>query len=193
MIQPPTDNLYKFLAIFGLIIIITGTISANQSYSNWQNYLIDDEFKFAKNAEKSVLAFKTRMRILDQIGAIWIKSKKSKLEKVDIENFNELQKQLASPEINVPLIDTIERKKSQKMGKVLEDKAYLMFEVAVLSIAIGTVLSAVGFYLWYSRVQVFLDAKLRAESQQEPSTGRNERETGDAGNAGGTDAEESHL
>lgn len=67
MIQPPTDNLYKFLAIFGLVIVVTSLVGAYQSLSDWSIHLIEERFLFSKNAGASEAAWKAQYTILEQM------------------------------------------------------------------------------------------------------------------------------
>lgn len=165
MIQPPTDNLYKFLSIFGLVIIVTSVVGAYQSFSDWSTHLIEERFQFAKNAVASEAASKARYSI---IGQMIDASKTGETAK-----FEELRKQLEAPQNkDIPLLDSPELTKIQDESKILRDRASLMGDLAAVGIAFGLALSTAGFFLWYSRVQVFMDQKLRAEAKPNPPVGQ---------------------
>ncbi|ELB2044562.1 MULTISPECIES: hypothetical protein [Vibrio] len=44
----PTDNLYKFLALFGLLLTVTGCYMFNSSYTNFNNEYISSIVELAK-------------------------------------------------------------------------------------------------------------------------------------------------
>ncbi|WP_217520012.1 MULTISPECIES: hypothetical protein [Vibrio] len=65
----PTDNLYKFLALFGLLLTVTGCYMFNSSYTNFNNEYISSIVELAKyeNIEKPTKYEVTQKKALEKI------------------------------------------------------------------------------------------------------------------------------
>ncbi|ELM0326635.1 hypothetical protein Q3047_004097 [Vibrio vulnificus] len=65
----PTDNLYKFLALFGLLLTVTGCYMFNSSYTNFNNEYISSIVELAKyeNIENPTKYEVTQKKALEKI------------------------------------------------------------------------------------------------------------------------------
>jgi hypothetical protein len=149
---PPTDNLYKFMAISGVVLIIVSPIF-------WAHFHITQ-------TQRTRLAFETLAESLPPAEYMMAEAKIRNAKVV-----TEEEKKL------VEKYDAL-LKESRLAGS--EYLAYADFTNVVTGVAIvlgtlGVVLSASGFILWYCRVQVPLDRILakQAKEADEDSTPEN--------------------
>jgi hypothetical protein len=174
LLSPPTDNLYKFIAIAGLVLLV----------GPWFVY-------FPESRELSARSFQTQRRIasnqkqveLTNAEAVALGRQLSELNKIesqtlppgspdsdkrrDLKARNEaLQQRLATSQVNAAEtgVDTVEITELQTQAKRLLVSS-VFFTIA------GALLSLLGFYLWFTRVQRFEDAALvtRAKTESSPA------------------------
>ena len=144
----PTDNLYKFIALFGLFLVIT-TI---YSYSTIQNDL--DE-KWAKGA--AVLEAQSDLLMAQ----LKIHDKPTEQQKGKISDLKKRKEKLEQTGTEVEDYWTAYRKAKRWKNSLL----FLM--------AVGFLMIIIGFYLWYVKLQKYQDiilinqAKSRNESKSE--------------------------
>jgi|GEM_PF-6580895 len=174
--QPPTDNLYKFLAISGLITIGASSIF----YEKYDNDLIErkididrtsrilaakSESEAAQSEINSLITegkaeiLKTQMNMaLMQPGGI---SKQDTQDHIDAIEAQE-QNLRRLHEIKLSLsIEQIEQNADEHKLKLLEKRASHVKLVALISSAFGIFMSFLGFTLWYTRSQKFIDESVR--------------------------------
>lgn len=116
MIQPPTDNLYKFMAIFGLILWVAGVL-----------------YPWSK-------AYELELELLEV--------------EAQVEAYEAEGKARNDPALN----------KSIKKIRLMFKASLAYFVFGLISVGLGGYLMAVGFKLWYQRVQKPLDERLRNET-----------------------------
>lgn len=185
LLKPPTDNLYKFAAIFGLVLIVVGFI-----FPPWVFYRSSLEYLKSLAGEDDLTAYRkfaeARSRTLDA------RTQQAKDE------LDQIQKQHDSLKINTIGSTETERLESairdaKKRVETLEDASqeltlnlevktaqarqqrtfstnesrnarFLMYLGWSLA-AIGGLFSIVGFGFWYWKVQRHLDHILKKEAK----------------------------
>ena len=144
----PTDNLYKFMALFGLAIFLFAIY-----FSFTQQQQLSDKIHIF------LLEFETL-------------SVESKITDELLSNYNELQNPTPEDykEIKKVIYDMHRRKavfdENKRMVNELRDyrKFNRYYEVALL--IIGSVLITIGFSLWYDRLQYYQDIEIRNNARQ---------------------------
>ena len=175
-LQPPTDNLYKFLAISGLLLFILSIVLPEWAIYNIRMQII------ATEAESSALQFEVsslerQTTILESQVDSHLASQSSAdapttRNAIDHHDKGLAKRQLVELTGNLrkKLLD-ISVKNSQIEARVKTDKymnsmirRYLI--VAVGASVIGFLLTVTGFHLWYFRLQRFLDHSVRSEAEK---------------------------
>jgi hypothetical protein len=155
MFKPPTDNLYKFLSIFGLVLIVTSGIALSESIDKGA-LIFDEELRQIESKSTADFNFK---QALDAKLALVTKTK----------DFGsaEFSKELTAIEEDIDRKrNTLSELHSQIYKRsVAKIKLDILETIASAGLLVGILLSGVGFVLWYIRVQVFQDAKLRREAE----------------------------
>ncbi|WCE02808.1 hypothetical protein [Pseudoxanthomonas sp. JBR18] len=137
----PTDNLYKFMAIFGLVLFIFGLA--------YPLKVIEADEQLGFQAQLAVDQVTVQLRDLGD--SIDFAKQRPKSDAAT----QELQQKLADVALaNAKSGNLIEAKKRSRQWA----KIYLA-GCALIAIA-GCALSGLGFWLWYHRVQRHLDAEL---------------------------------
>lgn len=134
--QLPTDNLYKFIAIFGLALIILGLVFSFYplDYISIQLIRLNGELE-ALNAREEYLA----------------NGKPTEKELIEIRK--ELRKNLAEIKGKLEVISGL-------------SKMSLRFSrYAAILTGFGLFLAGVGFYLWYVKFQKYQDKIIKSEAE----------------------------
>jgi cell division protein FtsB len=168
--QFPTDNLYKFIALSGVAIIILSMYFPNMLAL--QYYEADAKLDLEIHKAKAELDFsKKEVKTLEQIVDNYNFGKteeNSRLEgklslfysreeiKKKYERLNELIKEAD--------IKDAEIQKLQSHVKTLWTLHRRILYVSYASDFLGWLLAFFGFYLWYKRVQIYHDKILKRES-----------------------------
>jgi hypothetical protein len=148
---PPTDSLYKFIAITGLALILWGTTFS------WQKSF---DFKIKLAELKSEIAYRSAKAESYERQYDILKEK--------IKNFSQLNNgeedvdelRIQKRELYIKYIEY-----QQPIDKEVEvlsviNGAQMTFQViGWVSVALGIFLSIIGFYLWYSKIQCHIDKK----------------------------------
>lgn len=151
LLSLPTDNLYKFMAISGLVILIISLIFP---------------FYFKKKFTFRIYEIRKNHNI-NMIKKEGIERKVSKLEdglkqvrsQADLDEISESSEQIVSEQNQLSFIleDTdCELKKIE----YLSDSVKFLNGFSVIGTLSGLVLTSFGFYLWYIKLQSFLDKAL---------------------------------
>lgn len=159
MMQPPTDNLYKFLAIFGLVIAITGAVGAYQALAELRAHLIESSYQGAKALQAQALAISNRLSLLTALEAAAKKGDKAKFKELERKWKFDQGEQVANTEL----------KKLQELRDLFAERSRMLSALGLLGVLFGAALSVIGFYFWYVRVQIHLDAKLKQGQATDPS------------------------
>lgn len=153
MIAPPTDSLYKFAAIVGLVMVLWGVAFPwNKSH----------ELRI-EVAELKALGDETRMkgdRLRDEFEMLSGKLEailESDGDKSEIQDIREQKR-----EVYIKLLETVHPFDSRlERIKVLQDVIETYRIVGWSSVIVGTVFMVFGFITWYFRVQQYLDRDLK--------------------------------
>ena len=187
LIKPPTDNLYKFAAIFGLILIVVGFVfppmlfyrsslellksvagedelEAHQKFAVERNWILDER-KMHVEAERNKL--QQRLDNLAQSPrSASVSSEIDKLESAMKEARKEAESlEDASHEFNLNLELKKAQAKQQKTFSTNEtgNSRFVMVIGWIIGF-IGLFFASVGFIMWYKRVAVFQDKLLKKQA-----------------------------
>lgn len=152
MINPPTDNLYKFLSVFGLVLIVTSVLGAYQSLHEYAQRSIETKAFFEANLTELRATQDRKISILREI-----------LHSDDKEKLKRFESEFSLINDNVP-IAVREYEKRQELDRLFAKQAEMLTILGIAGLVLGLVCSALGFYLWYYRVQILLDAQLRKDA-----------------------------
>lgn len=139
----PTDSLYKFLAISGVLITLTTIFFFGL---------------FVYRTHMKVIAAKTDLEVLrvqlDDV-ALRLERAKGSGQSDDTARAEYLQNKMDSARL---------RGKGNEIA-FLESRISLIARLTALGLGIGMTSAALGFFLWYSRIQVFQDALIRVQAR----------------------------
>lgn len=156
-LSPPTDNLYKFIALFGLAILL---------------------FSFYKSSEVFDVCTKTKNTIEDlrnEIHFIFhLKSKEyphpsdtanKTMNPFSVKDLSSDLNQIALTVENSPLNDSIKFEIDTKIRKmqVEMDVLHIRTREYYFITGLGLILMFVGFTLWYRKDQVHRDRRIKYE------------------------------
>lgn len=155
MVSPPsipTDNLYKFMAISGLTLVlfsITLTIFRLDRALERSDHLRLEIAALASDVDEA----RTDLTRLETI---------RNPTEVQIRDIRERSRDLNSRNAGAVV--------RAKIVSRLVDDLHETVRWCFAGMIVGTILSGVGFRLWYTRVQVFLDRSLSREGRGNAST-----------------------
>lgn len=179
----PTDNLYKFMALFGLTLIV---LSFFAYYQYHQTYLRLLELKYSEeNRIENVENWKEQTLV--ELKKVLLEAENYEMRDEDLRDKKSAEEFISRgegiiTELNTKLPQTFTNIK-QQIEDNIKEKQHLENEIKVFAedykyklslkklsetlAALGTVLSIVGFTLWYFKLQVFQDliVKKQAHSQ----------------------------
>lgn len=161
IIKPPTDNLYKFLALVGIFLFSLMCFSANQRIE----FALVETIRLEKESNVQQARMNALFLKIEERMAAKGEQKLTARLAMDVlgeKDFQELDQTLSDFETNKSV--------STAIG-VLAAPTMLLYAIVGI---IGLVLASVGFILWYVRHQVYVDQKLRLDSQR-ISKGASER------------------
>lgn len=160
MIQPPTDSLYKFLAVFGLVLLGFGLWLPLQRYdaAAEQSARAEDEWvplypKVGQHFRLALLGFDCSRSPDDKTP---LPAKCSELPEL------EAKWAAVSTDYSSALAEaTASTRRTEFLVAQYKQYAWIGGGIG----AVGAFLSALGFTLWYTRIQRFQDATLRSEAE----------------------------
>ena len=169
----PTDNLYKFIALTGAIIVVLSYyIPTTNGYET-----IDKMFKVYEDLGVIVIKQKHHKFELDQTEKEidFINNELKEIRKIKgftkTTRYNEIQenvKKLQNKIIKNTHILEIEVEKGVQKNNTIEnlkERARHIIYLSMFTGFIGTIMACYGFVLWYFRVQKPLDSILQKKSQ----------------------------
>lgn len=184
LVKPPTDNLYKFIAVAGLVLMVLGLIYAPWLFyrSTWETLKsaeadaeLEVHRKFAKERQKTLDERKQRVEaerdtLKKRIAQLVVANDKNnnpaasaEIDKLEtrIRDTNAAADALtdAEHEKNLGLALKEAQAEHQRTVKVNESRntRLIMWIGIPLAIA-GLGVSVLGFRLWYKRITIFQDA-----------------------------------
>ena len=164
MITPPTDNLYKFMSIFGLFIIMTMSAfwwNAAEKYDQFielnMDYIYDtyegsDAYRqFAEKVNEGIAIYNSAGGDKE----LFSEQQKKDFDKIMIEA-DELKKHSdawasKNPKQRITMNSHREKYNTAKW-------------LSIGGILIGGIISFFGFYLWHTRLQKYIDETYKQKS-----------------------------
>jgi hypothetical protein len=146
VLKPPTDNLYKFVAISGLLIFLASFIFPQILY---KDYLI----KFAE-IEGDLRVLENQVATLNSILDTEPEDPKRKEE--DDKEINQRK-----TEIDKGLAEVIRKR---EMRVALSNYAHQWQVFGYVGMSFGLVMMMSGFYFWYSRLQRYEDKHIKIKA-----------------------------
>jgi hypothetical protein len=144
----PTDNLYKFIAIFGLIIFVLAIIYPRKALNELylQGLEIHGQIKIIELQKDSIEKKIESLTLLD---------------KRMFEEREECLKDSFNLQLKTQELDNLNERNCYL---VKEHKSYLKYSCA--GIIIGIIMIFLGFTLWYFRLQVYQDKIIKKEASE---------------------------
>jgi hypothetical protein len=150
-LTPPTDNLYKFLAISGLVLTIF-CIFCNVYPSSFLAFSDSTFTNLVIDSRKLEIDFEYLKRSIAQ------QALQSQTTVDEIENQPQVQQQLLDIEHRMIQLDELLEQERRK-SKTSETIRQMLFVLSLF----GSSMAATGFSLWYSRVQIHQDKLLKID------------------------------
>jgi hypothetical protein len=167
MLKPPTDNLYKFMAIFGLLIFFLSyvpIIHSQQQELEWTIWLCDFNTNVTNPINNIGIEIQTLKEVVNKMSQS-IKKKdaagvdsnieeaKKKLEYIDVSDFKE----------KLSHLDEL----TKKASILLKKNAFIKYELylGIISGIVGFISMCLGFYFWYSKLQKYQDMIIKKEAE----------------------------
>ena len=167
----PTDNLYKFMAIFGMLLIVLPFL-VFPTIQNYKYRIIDLTTKAAlkdnelKELEKIVKQVEDKTSQLNK--EEHIKNYENEFDVNKSREVNEVEKTVKDvfKKIEIGEIESINL--NNELKKVVADFNYFAILIYIIKVfpIIGFIISIIGFYLWYNKNQKYLDIIIKKESEK---------------------------
>lgn len=147
----PTDNLYKFVALSGvLIFIILSYIVVN---------FISDSQNRVDTLNMEIVIYNSRYKNnLDDI--LFLKESRLEWDGDDIKELDRLEKEQKELSLNLAEINH-----NKSVVKKLDETILSVVIFWLISIVISIIMMIYGFSRWYYRVQRHLDKKIKKEAE----------------------------
>jgi hypothetical protein len=171
---PPTDNLYKFLALTGLIITGISIIYPSIQLQEIQMQMVDVEIDSgsSESALKELEAMVSNLEKRVSARELVFVLGKSRKEEASRSSSKELDTRIR--EFNNKLQETkklldenakrtAENLRRSRKLKIRGQWLSILHAYSIIGTVSGLIMSGVGFTLWYRRVQVFLDKKAKMQ------------------------------
>jgi len=157
MITPPTDNLYKFMAIFGLTIVFSSA-AFWWNASNKHDEFFESNLEYINGIFEGGEAYKKYAEKVNEGIAIH-NSVHGDQTRLSQEQLQQLDTIFISAEIlgaeAQRLIDSNPAKRIAMSNR--SEKYHMARFISLMGIGLGILISAFGFYLWHTRVQKYID------------------------------------
>ncbi len=154
----PTDSLYKFICVFGLSMFLAGSLLYWSLYKSFTDSAIRSEMALTtwthqlESSTKAMEAFGKKLEAFLQAAKEKVWDKTPKL--TDVNAFSKFD--LGDPEAIRKSVD--EFIEALKVYRAYRETAYSM-------ITAGLVMSAIGGYFWYTRIQRYEDQIIRGRAK----------------------------
>ncbi len=157
----PTDNLYKFIAILGLTSVMSGVILLFNFTDSTMNELIEIE-RGTHISEYDLRNLNDDSREIKKDFNI-INEKYSRGEYIALQELlnleNKIENQKAS--IKEQNYKVVELKLNRDRLDYIREKTKEIKMIFSIMFVGGAIMMFIGFYCWYSRLQKFLDKKVK--------------------------------
>ena len=169
--QPPTDNLYKFVAIFGLVISAFSVYVPQLRYMEF-NRLSQKVDAIYRPMLEPLMALddEARIELSCAIHQAYVRDKQQPPKSDRCPMVAEIKAKAALAKVEV------ERLRAQAIPIEVDRRSlwqeYVLFlYVGVGGLFVGIAMGIGGFWLWYIRLQKYLDATLKNQASP-PSSSR---------------------
>jgi hypothetical protein len=174
LVTPPTDNLYKFLAIAGMVLFVASLVVPMQLSAEFDRQTAHEENTIVEG-ELAIIS------VIGRSEGIWSDNSLASLTEEDFTLWNQgsdaARKEVAGklfPPDGEPKLTTEQEtiykdalSRIYKMHYALERLARSLYHFSLVNrasrfaIVLGTFLMSVGFFLWWRRVQRWQDRATR--------------------------------
>ena len=162
--QPPTDNLYKFLAIFGVLIVAFSIYVPLLRYIDLNRLSVRSDAIYGPMADPlRVLAKEATAELECVIYQDYLRDRQKPpmLNPCPTVSGAKSKGDIARPEVA--------RLKAQVAPIEVERKSvwqeYVLFlYIGIAGFVVGVLMCIAGFWLWYDRLQRYLDAAVKADA-----------------------------
>lgn len=170
----PTDNMYKFIALFGLVIFIASIVFPLPKSQDIElmNIEIEKGWKLLDCAKASSdFKYTQQLQDIKQMDGLRVKNEKAPSK--DTEqlwlkqakcSLNELR--ISVDETEKSLKDSIELIAGRKKLIVLLKQLLIYKKLCYIGGILGPILMLIGFILWYYKVQKYEDIILRKKAKE---------------------------
>jgi hypothetical protein len=145
----PIDNLYKFMAICGLVVVVANEITSNQLYHRF--FELKDQ-QLAEMYKASAARTEAGERLVQQFEAAYRRNDAAEIATLN-RRFDEWKA--------LPRDQSAEEKTVIAMQESLDIERDVHRKVTLLEDSVALLLSAAGFVLWYLRVQRYVDRQVK--------------------------------
>lgn len=198
-LKPPTDNLYKFISISGVVLLVLSIVYPSYLYVEAQRYI----FEATRTLDLMNLEdkkYEASVERVNQAGGLLERANKRVDELntlLDEKPLNDAARQHLTNEL-MSLHDllvkeqTIEEEAKSNAAKIKVEvehnvrlsKYYYGWSTALIRAAIvgsllGIILTSIGFRLWYVRVQKYQDILLTKQAASEEKLSYSKPDRGD--------------
>ena len=157
MISPPTDNLYKFMAVSGLVVIFSSVTFWWQARNNFDIFFeentdyVNSIFEGSEAYEKFATKTNEGITIINNVSG--------NIKSLSEAQREQLDKILAESEIlKIEAGAIIKSNPATRIAMNTQMEKYNLAEMlSILGVISGTLISAFGFYLWHFRLQRYID------------------------------------
>ncbi|MDF1755950.1 MAG: hypothetical protein P1U89_24390 [Verrucomicrobiales bacterium] len=165
----PTDSLYKFISVAGVAVFVTGAILLKEAYQIETDIGValhpiqreSDNIKL-----KGPIIFKLHNEIFNLLDESYIE-----FEAITEESKREIfLKQIENDRLRARKMETLRTGLVTDIEKISDQISELQLRIAQLALLkfwakvimiSGIVVSTIGFYLWYTRIQKFIDIDIK--------------------------------
>jgi biopolymer transport protein ExbB/TolQ len=147
-VSPPTDNLYKFLAISGLLLLILSVI-----YPYWISYRVMQQAnEFFRDLRLLELENKQLSKLSEEIKSKGEELKASKnITSEQVDEFAQRAEDVIDKRYDVVRMDTEIDYKEKQLNTAVD--TMLPIWTARVGVFIGLIFMSGGFILWYFKLQ----------------------------------------
>ena len=163
----PTDNLYKFLALFGLVITVSSTyfyVSETHRLEDFANQL--DQTSAHLNIKFD--AIDNEQSHLKEKYTLLLDSDATKENRFEITNNIVADIDVVAQRLERARIDSATAKMNENRFSEMLDDVDLVRKMSKPFFVLGIVISFFGFVFWYINVQKQLDKILRKKAIADP-------------------------
>ncbi len=168
----PTDNLYKFMALAGIVIVALSAYFAGSRISEVTDRIIDVQENI-EIADANVASLQRKAERLEKMVAASIQSTTGGSipdhSKLTIQYSKEeliVLRREASDAVTEQRIQVVHLEAANKRVKLLNERLPTILGSCVILGIVGLILAVSGFSLWYVKVQKPLDVLLKRDSEK---------------------------